>query len=191
MRPAREARSLLPWSRRRRGDAPDVCVDRHAPIVQYRDVAELVADLELPVPFDVNELCSAVGKRRGKAIEVMPYPGEVVAKADLADVALPYGLFSPGVHVDGIFYDPRLSSEHREHVILHELGHVVCRHQPAGEEPSEGVLRRATFHDDQERAAESFAYLVAERAHARGGLDAEPVAPEYRDVLGRYAQLED
>src|SRR6185436_10468256 len=42
----------------------------------------------------------------------------------------PCGVWLSLPEVDYVFYEPETSQLHREHIILHELGHLLCEHQP-------------------------------------------------------------
>lgn len=169
------------------------------PIVDLGQVRAVVDALPLPDPFDVRELCALVARARGRDIKVLPYPHKVVTEARRLRESLPYGMWLPGKRADYIYYREDTSMAHQQHVILHELGHLCCRHygehfdddeievfHEAGR-TVEGGLGRTVYSDAQERAAEMFAYLVEERLGpvrvVSGGRDVDPA---YTPVVDRY-----
>ncbi|OLF10814.1 ImmA/IrrE family metallo-endopeptidase [Actinophytocola xanthii] len=87
------------------------------------------------------------------------------------------GLWLGTASADFIFYEAHTSSAHQDHIILHELGHVLC-HEHDGS-LDEDLLRtlfpalspalvhqalgRTRYSAVEEQEAEVFAYLVQER----------------------------
>jgi len=80
--------------------------------------------------------------------------------------------------VDYVFYEAETSQLHREHIILHELGHLLCEHQPTEVLDEEvvaqllpdlnpavvyRVLGRTTYTAIEEQEAEMLASLVRGR----------------------------
>ncbi|AXB42862.1 hypothetical protein [Amycolatopsis albispora] len=127
--------------------------------------AALLRDLPLPVPFDVHALCEQVAARRGRPIRLLPMSG-------LTGVC---GLWIATDHTDLIFHESETTPPHREHIILHELAHVLCDHHPAagqallpGLDPAmvRRVLGRAGYSSAEEREAELLASLIRQRATA-------------------------
>lgn len=132
--------------------------------------AERVAHLEIPVPFDFRTLCERLGHTRGRPIRLVPMP---------LPVSSPCGLWVTADGADLIFYDTQTSTPHREHIVLHELGHLVCDHEPApvdGDEASQlvvphlapaavqRVLGRTVYSNLEEQEAELVGSLIAQRA---------------------------
>lgn len=169
------------------------------PIVDIDKVRAVVDALPLPEPFDVRALCELVARQRGKAIKVLPYPQRVVTESRRLREPLPYGMWLPGERADYIYYREDTSLAHQQHVILHELGHLCCRHydNTFDDESIEsfhedgravdGGLKRTVYSDDQERAAEMFAYLVEERlGPVRVDSGERDVDPAYAPVVDRY-----
>jgi hypothetical protein len=90
----------------------------------------------------------------------------------------PCGVWISLPDVDYVFYEAETSQLHREHIILHELGHLLCEHQPTEVVDEEviaqlfpnlnstvvhSVLGRTTYTAVEEREAEMVASLVRER----------------------------
>jgi hypothetical protein len=135
----------------------------------WRDCARLVAELDIALPFDSAEFVARLARRRGRRIELVPIH---------ARSATPCGILLSTDHADYLCYAVNTSPLHREHILLHEAGHLACGHtgQSATDliptvllphlsgELVRRVLCRSSFDDDQERQAELFASLILHRA---------------------------
>ncbi|MFE5857822.1 hypothetical protein ACFQ61_31985 [Streptomyces sp. NPDC056500] len=90
------------------------------------------------------------------------------------------GLWIATDAADIVFYEQETTPSHQEHIVLHELSHVLCDHYPVSmnlaaqaEEllPSldpalvQRVLGRAGYSTDEEREAEMLATLIRQRVH--------------------------
>jgi hypothetical protein len=200
-RARRVIRRLAGGSRPQR-EEPVAEPDPGGPIVDIERVRAVVDNLPLPDPFDVRVLCDLVAAKRGRAIKVLPYPERVVTEARRVREPLPYGMWLPGKRTDYIYYREDTSLAHQQHVILHELGHLCCRHYDDQFEDDsieafheagrtvEGGLKRTVYSDAQERAAEMFAYLVEERlGPVRLASGERDVDPAYAPVVDRYRTM--
>src|SRR2546426_1040945 len=122
-------------------------------------------ELVLPSPFDVQALCDSVEVRRGRRIFLCP----VVSKSEVG------GAWVAGTAGDFIFYEQETTPLHQEHIILHEVSHLICNHQAASVTKGElsrlllpdldaetvaSVLRRATYSAEDEQEAELLASLI-------------------------------
>ncbi|WP_394613206.1 hypothetical protein JNUCC0626_25050 [Lentzea sp. JNUCC 0626] len=128
--------------------------------------------LDLPRPFDVHELCNRVGADRGRPIVLTPLPMTLLG---------PCGLWLAGERADIVCYEQRTSALHQEHIILHELGHILHEHE--GAETMKDLLpdlsgntvrimlarQHETFGNRAEREAEDFAFAVLARASRSTG----------------------
>jgi hypothetical protein len=129
-------------------------------------------DLPLPAPFDIHALCDRVAQRRGRPIVLIPVAG-------LTGVC---GLWIATDTTDLICYENDTTRPHQDHIILHELSHVLCDHYPvtlSGEldtrallpdlDPAmvRAVLGRAGYTTDEEREAETLASLIRQHATTR------------------------
>lgn len=136
-------------------------------------------EFRVPDPFDLDEFCAEIADRRGRPLILRPVPG---LSADA-----PCGLWVGTERADHVFYDPGTSPLHAEHIVLHELSHILCGH--SGADAAIGrlfpdldpgsvrrVLGRVAYTDGQEREAEMLASLIRGRS-ARGP----------RTTLGRVA----
>nr|WP_237694957.1 toxin [Streptomyces sp. SID5468] len=128
----------------------------------------------LPQVADVAELCRYLGEVRGRPITLVPMQ---------MPASYPCGMWVAARDEDLIFYDANTTSAHQEHIILHELGHIICCHRGAGwlDEASarllfpnldpdlvRDMLLRATYDDVQEQEAEIIAYLLSQRVGGAG-----------------------
>ncbi|GAA0896580.1 MULTISPECIES: hypothetical protein [Streptomyces violaceusniger group] len=79
---------------------------------------------------------------------------------------------------DALFYQKETTRVHQDHIILHEVGHILADHQDSGnlgeENPGPGTddpstlitreLRRTCYTEDYEREAELVATIIQEWA---------------------------
>lgn len=144
--------------------------DRRSQLKRLRkDGTRRIAELDLPKAADVAELCRHLGEIRDRPITLVPM--EMPASH-------PCGMWVAARDEDLIFYDANTTSAHQEHIILHELGHIICCHRGAGllDEATarllfpnldpdlvRDMLLRATYDDVQEQEAEIIAYLLSQR----------------------------
>lgn len=134
-----------------------------------RRCAALLRDLDLPGAFDVPALCAELGARRGRPIVRLPLP-------DLHDVC---GLWIATDTTDLIAYEQHTSAPHQQHIVLHEIGHMLCDHFPTTVDPVEQarlllpdldpnmirrVLGRTGYSSVEEQEAEVLASLLGQRA---------------------------
>jgi len=126
----------------------------------------------IPDPFEVNEFAAVVSGRRGRRLELLPKQTS----------AGPCGVWVALRDVDYVFYEPDTSALHRDHIVVHELGHLLRQHEPT-ECVDDGVLRelfpglsadmvkrvlgRTSYNDVEEQEAEMIASLVSEQVHRR------------------------
>ncbi|RSN46578.1 hypothetical protein DMH12_29150 [Streptomyces sp. WAC 04229] len=138
----------------------------------------LIRDLDIQRPFDVHTLIQSVAQRRGRPIQL-------VAIAMPAGSAC--GLFVSTAGTDYIFYEKHASPLHQEHIIVHELGHLLCGHVRLTDvnndisrllmptlSPNmiERVLQRTYYNTPEEKEAEMIASLILQ------GVDRSPSGPE-------------
>ncbi|MER7758482.1 hypothetical protein [Streptomyces sp. NPDC097619] len=127
----------------------------------------VLAGLDLPHPFSLEALCARIAARRGRPIRLHPLPPEAAASGVC-------GLWVGTATVDYVFYEDRTTRLHREHIVLHELGHILFGHHSLeGEDPAEGgvpvVLGRTNYTTRQEREAELLASMIRTEAGPRPG----------------------
>jgi hypothetical protein len=145
-------------------------------------VVELKAGLALPDPWNMDLLIERVAETIGKPIRVVPHP-------DLATDRFPCGLVVERTDDIVIIYDSTSSGYHGDHIVLHEIAHLLLDHaapdhdRPAsivnaaqtllGEIDAAKVLRvlgRTDYDEAEESQAELFASLVmSESGYGRTG----------------------
>jgi len=153
--------------------------------------------LALPEPFDLAELCRSVSISRGRPLHVRGIPGP-------ASRARPCGIWIATDAEDWIFVDQQTSSLHRQHIVLHELAHMLCGHT-ASELPENDMLRRlfpnlspamvktvlsrSSYQSEYEREAELLASLILARAQltAAPAMPVTDVSAGEQEILRRAA----
>jgi hypothetical protein len=139
-----------------------------------RRCQRIVEGLQLPEPFDLESLCETIGRHRGR-------PLRVEMRGSAAGTGSPCGMWVALETEDVFLIDQRSSSYHRQHIGLHEVGHVLAGHN-AGPgldhdlairllprlDPSMAkmVLGRDSYGTPQEQEAETIALLLSERIAA-------------------------
>lgn len=146
-----------------------------------------LSTLTVPAPFDLDLFVAVIAERRGRPLHLHP---ATVSGA-------PCGVWLSCDDTDHVFYDSTTSPVHRQHIVLHELGHVVADHHGTRGKPSEWisllmpnldpdlvsrVLCRSTYLETEEVEAEVFASVVLERA--AGFIDPPPIGAD-DEVLRR------
>ncbi|NYT95429.1 hypothetical protein HW126_16740 [Salinispora sp. H7-4] len=128
----------------------------------------LLRELDIRPPLDVRELCRRLAERRGRPIRLVPYPIQIPG---------PFGLWVMTDSADVIFFQKETTAPHQDHIILHEIGHIIADH-PSDETESEGLdlltpvkpngttraLRRTCYDSAHEREAELVATVILEWA---------------------------
>ncbi|MFF3014670.1 hypothetical protein [Streptomyces sp. NPDC057939] len=120
----------------------------------------ILGHLDLPHPFSLDGLCARVAEQRGRPIRLHPLPPEA-AESGVC------GLWVGTATVDHVFYEARTTPLHREHIVLHELGHILFGHHSLDGEEADGrapvVLGRTNYTSLQEREAELLASMIRTR----------------------------
>ncbi|MEU0398706.1 toxin [Streptomyces sp. NPDC006197] len=151
----------------------------------------MINDLGIPRGSGIEELCAEVSRRTGRPIRLAP--------VELESSSL-HGLWIATSAADLIVYQANTSRAHQEHIIAHELSHILCEHgRAAGQKygiPLElfpdlspdlvqGVLQRSGYCERDEQEAELMASLLLTRARRRARGSHPPLAPEAAAVLAR------
>ncbi|MGX1758397.1 hypothetical protein ACWIG5_16070 [Streptomyces lydicus] len=128
--------------------------------------------LSLPRPFTIDALCQELSAQRKRPLHLHPLP-EQAARNSIC------GMWLATKTDDHIFFEKRTSRVHQEHIVLHEIGHMLFDHRGAdlehGEVPQvlfpdlnpqvvQQVLGRASYTNRQEQEAEMLASLLRIRA---------------------------
>jgi hypothetical protein len=131
----------------------------------------LIRDLRIEQAISVAVLCRGLAEHRGRPLYVRTFPKE----AACLDIC---GAWIATSQADYIFVESYTSRIHRDHIVLHEIGHMICDHRLAvlGSDPSkldslfedlnpetvQRVLGRTNYSVTQERDAERVAGLFVE-----------------------------
>lgn len=129
----------------------------------------LLRALDVRPPLDVTELCDKLGEHRGRPIRLVPRPIPVPG---------PFGVWITTADADYILYQRETSRAHQDHIIVHELGHMLAGHASDGPNDSmlseiypdldpEAVrraLRRTAYDSKHEHEAETVATIILEWA---------------------------
>ncbi|WP_338602248.1 hypothetical protein [Saccharopolyspora sp. SCSIO 74807] len=101
-----------------------------------RECRRLLRRLDLPVPLDIGQLCTALGEDRGRRIELMPFgarPGGPVASWWRTD------------EMDVILYPDNTGPLHTFQCIAHELGHLIAGHSTTTSDVKPSELLHGLF----------------------------------------------
>ena len=129
----------------------------------------LLRELDVRPPLDVRELCERLARQRGRPIRLVAHPIKVPG---------PFGLWFMTDSMDVIFYQRETTRPHQDHIILHEIGHIIADHPSDegddqawdaldGKERPDGTtraLRRTCYDSSYEREAELIATFILEWA---------------------------
>jgi hypothetical protein len=134
-----------------------------------RQCKRTLRDLGIQPPLKVDVLCRLLGEHRGRPIRLVPYSLPVPG---------PFGLWIATGTADYIFYQQETSRAHQDHIVLHEVRHILADHQS---DESDGevrqqmmpdisldvikkALRRTSYDEEHEREAELVATIILEWA---------------------------
>jgi hypothetical protein len=126
----------------------------------------------IPVPFDLNAFLDQLEADRGRPIELIPFSTTAPGKL--------CGIWVGTDRLDLIYHEEATSLLHQDHIILHEIGHMVCNHTGAAlsntdqvrsllltdavRSQVDTVLGRGAYTEVEEQEAELVATLILERA---------------------------
>ncbi|MFF5447726.1 ImmA/IrrE family metallo-endopeptidase [Streptomyces sp. NPDC012888] len=137
----------------------------------------ILGQLDLAERFCLEGLCTKIAEQRGRPIRLHPLPREA-AESGVC------GLWVGTATTDYVFYEAQTSPLHQEHIVLHELGHILFGHHSLEGEEADGaapvVLGRTNYTTRQEQEAEMLASMIRTRA----GLGPRPNGSS-GDPLGR------
>lgn len=148
--------------------------------------------LGLRAPFRVEELCARLGEQRGRPLRLVPHPLPVPG---------PYGAWIATDSADYILYQRETTKLHQDHIVLHEIGHIIAGHHSESDEDLRWadetpdlsretvnlILRRTSYDCRRELEAETIATIIMEQI-VSDGFTALPgpddVAAGIRSALG-------
>ena len=125
--------------------------------------------LDIQPPLQVEALCRALGERRGRPIHLVPYSLPVPG---------PFGVWIATGTSDFIVYQRETTKSHQDHIILHEVGHILADHDSddcdeelwglmmpdIAPEAIRRALRRTSYDQEHEQEAELVATIILEWA---------------------------
>ncbi len=146
----------------------------------------------IPSPFNMEEFLGRFQSRRGRRIHLEQI------NVDRPATELPCGALVSTATADYIYCLTGTTPLHREHIIVHEIGHMLFEHKSSVPISALGsllfpdldprlvqrVLCRAAYTTEEEREAEIFASLFLQQAH-RSSPSALHVLPSSAHVLDR------
>jgi hypothetical protein len=152
-------------------------------------------NIPVPNPFDLDVFCAVMAAHRGRPLTLQSMPG--------LSAGAPCGIWISVPTADYVFYDPGTSRLHAEHIVLHELSHMLSGHSTGIQTDPEArsdalhrllpdldpttintMLGRASYTTAQEREAEMLASLIRARSAAGWSAERRP-----GDILGRVADV--
>ncbi|MGA5134958.1 hypothetical protein ACPCTO_34765 [Streptomyces olivoreticuli] len=130
-----------------------------------------VRSLGLPSVTGIRDLLPEVERRTQRAVRLEPAEVEWSA---------PCGMWVATAEMHYIFYDPRTSIAHQDHIIAHEVAHILKRHRGRTKAPAEtteglltlldpeliqSVLGRTQYDDVEELEAELVGTYLQAHVH--------------------------
>lgn len=146
--------------------------------------------LSIPDPWNFEEFCKSVAAHTGRALRVIQIPTMPEGLC---------GLYVSTAGADYIYIPMGTTVFHREHIAMHEIGHLIAGHQ-GGVGVSDlaadllpdlnpalvrAVLGRTSYTSEQEQEAEYFATLVAKRSRPRRAAHRVAADPAIAEVLDK------
>ncbi|WP_236669580.1 hypothetical protein [Streptomyces antimycoticus] len=128
----------------------------------------MIGRLELPHILSVEALCRHLAAQRARPLRLHPLPHEAATIGAC-------GLWLATESEDHIFYEQRTALVHQEHIVLHEIGHMLFNHRTVALDGEVGwgtllpdldirtvqrLLGRTNYATDQEQEAELFASIL-------------------------------
>lgn len=135
--------------------------------------------LDIRPPLRVPVLCDRLGAQRGRPIRLVPYPLPVPG---------PTGLWIASPTADYLLYQQHTSIAHQDHIVLHEVGHIIAEHDSVElDETSWSLLdpdtlrtaighalHRTCYDTEQEQEAETVATIILEWSCVLGAIMPDP-----------------
>jgi predicted glycoside hydrolase/deacetylase ChbG (UPF0249 family) len=160
-------------------------------IALRRRCQDVLDRLDLPRPFTVKEFCHRLAAQRGRPVHIRPLPARAAGSGAC-------GLWLETAGADHIFYERHTVRPHQEHIILHEVGHMLLAHR-ATAPVADGLaalvpdldpglvhrlLARTNYTTPQEREAETLASLIRVAAAEQPGGHPHTAVERLRAAFG-------
>jgi hypothetical protein len=134
-----------------------------------RGLRQEFAELGIEGPTPMAEVCRRLSSRRDRPIRLLHYQ---------LDVPGPFGLWLAAASADYVLVQAETTPLHQEHIIAHELGHVLRNHRSDERDDAalqelmpdirpeviRRALRRTSYDTEQEWEAETVATILLEAA---------------------------
>ncbi|MDF3290512.1 toxin [Streptomyces silvisoli] len=129
----------------------------------------LLNRLNLPDKCDIPTLCELLSQERGRPLHLVPLA---------MGAAHPCGMWLALDVADLVVFEADTSRLHRDHIIAHELAHMICGHRDVNQPEKAGLeqlfpdldprrvhemLGRTSYSSQEEQEAEILASLILER----------------------------
>lgn len=152
-----------------------------------RQCHRLLRELQLSGPFSVATLCSRFATYRGRPLYVQALPGA----ASLTGLC---GIWLETDTEDFIFYESHTSQLHQDHIVLHEIGHMLRHHTATDLLPDSvfedlfpdldrgtvtRLLGRSSYSSWQEQEAETVAGILREASELGRAPRGEPCSADW------------
>ncbi|MFE1914460.1 toxin [Streptomyces anandii] len=149
-----------------------------------------LAALKLPARCDIADLCARLSDQRGRPLVLIP----IAMRA-----AQPCGLWVASDSADIVIFEARTTRPHQDHIIAHELAHIICGHRGSSSladhaarlmfpdlnpELVRDMLSRLKYSDVQEREAEMVASLILTRQEGTTAVASTPALGALSGALG-------
>lgn len=134
-----------------------------------RRCAAIVAELDIPEPFDLGRFLARLVLQRNKLIYLHPFT---------SGPGVPCGLWISTAEADHVFHEEGTTPWHKTHIVLHEIAHMLLGHD-GGTGAWHGlarlapdvdpalirfVLGRSAYTSVEEQEAETLASLILGQA---------------------------
>lgn len=136
---------------------------------ELRHRCQLIVDqMDLPKPFSAESLCASLSQQRRRPIHLHPLPSSAMGKTAC-------GVWIATDSDDHIFFESQTAELHQQHIILHEIGHLLFNHyslrgqripdltglfSTLAPRTVRRLLTRASYTTVQEQEAEMLASLI-------------------------------
>jgi hypothetical protein len=128
----------------------------------------MIADLDIPQPFNLGRFLGQVERRRNRTIFLHPFT---------SGPGIPCGLWLGTARADHIFHEEGTTPWHQTHITLHEVAHMLLGHGDGESGHRLGrllvpdvdpalvrlILGRSTYSTAEEQEAETVASLILGR----------------------------
>lgn len=139
----------------------------------------MLRELDIRPPLDVRQLCRRFGEARGRPIRLLSHPIPVPG---------PFGVWIATDTEDYILYQTETTKAHQDHIVLHELGHILAGHESDEQDDDllrglypdlapevvRRALRRTAYDNDHELEAEMVATIILDWASVLDPVAAQP-----------------